>query len=293
MKTLSEMRTYIEEQIEDDSNPTLVDLWLNRSLEALCAKHEFTGYKRFLTITPDANGQFFVPPSYIGTTLLRPEDTDTFKKFIFLSEINLYGTRVARPYYTLGNPRAAQGYTETGITITNGDSTITGTGSGFLSTDVGDVLLIGNSSYEYTVTSFTNVNNIAFLPEYRGAGGSLRVTVRPRGTKTMIVYDETDTVYTSDIVLYYKVNPQPLYNDQDKLEADIGEAVEFRALIEAYRNEKYNVDAERLRIDLQEAISNALNAEVTPPNQSLPEGLYGGGPAWSIHSNRSRNITTR
>lgn len=292
MKTLDEMRTYVSDQIEDDSTETLgiIDGWLNKTLKRLCDKYVWAGYSKSATITPDANGAFYVPPAFQGVVQVIPED-DTFGSFEYQSESSRRRNRLAAFYYMDGVIRATDGDTESNVSIANGATTITGTSSMFASGDVGEAVLIGNNGYEYEITAFTNANNVTIAPAFRGATDTYRVVLRPAGIRQFIVYDSADAAYTSDIILKYKVTPQPLYNDYDRPMIDADEALQYGALIEALRNEKYNLDAERLERDYNSAVADARQSETRPPRTRLPKGLRTAFPPFSFHINRDSNLS--
>ncbi len=285
MEMLEEIRDYVSGQIGDTSTDALVEIdrWINLALGKLCSKYIWSGYTRTKTITPDSDGELFVPPSFAGVIMVWPYD-ETFSYFDFLSGSSKRRTRLGKSYYMNGESRVVDGGSESSISMTNGDTTVTTTGSIFASTDVGKVLLIG-SGYEYEITDYTDEDNIEFSPAFRGETGTYRVVVRPASVRKLIIYDSYNTAYTSDIMLAYKIAPQKLYNDYDRPAISADEALRKGALIEALVEEKYNIDAARTKDDYKEAIMDARNSEIRPVKRSLPEGLYGGLPCFSFKSN--------
>lgn len=284
MKTLYEMRNYIQEQIEDDSNPTLVDSWINRAIETAASRWKFAEYTITKTVTPDVNGAFYVPANFQGVELIYPTD-ETFSKFMHHTPQTRHGNRVCREYWMWGTKRSADGATAS-ISVTNGMYSITSTGL-FTGAVSGDIIRFGTDSTEYEVNVVGGANTASITPFYRGAATTATVYLRPEGTKQIKLYDSTDSAYTSSVVLVYNTKPRPLYNDNDRLDADIAEIVEYGTLIEAYRNEKYMVDGERLKQDYMTAAENCLNSQKAPFQQKIPEGIKGGLPAFSLHTNRS------
>ena len=291
MKTLYEMRVWLQDMVEDTSDPDLFDSWINRALISLTDEFEFDGYTKKVTLTPDSNGEFYVPPAYNGMIRLYPE-SDEFSKFVYQTPASRRGNRIARPYYMSADTRAVD-QASSSVTIANGDTAIVGTGSPFSSAVVGEPVRFGTDSYEYEIATKADSNNITVTPAYRGEGGTVTMYVNPAGQRRFVVYDADDVAFTTDVTMYYKVKPQTLYNDNDRPYSALGEAIEYKSLLDSYRNERYNVDAERLRVDLQQSIARALNAEATPPRQTIPEGLFGGAPPFSIHTRRRGSIDRR
>ena len=290
MKTLFEMRTYVSEQIEDDSTGTIavIDSWINKALKNLCDKYVWGGYSKNKTITPNATtGAFYVPPSFGGVIQLVPSD-DSFGQFSYLSVPARRGNRIAEPHYMEGISRAAATAVDTAGTVTNGSAAVTSTSSIFASSDVGEALLIGNSGYEYEIATYIGATSITLTSAYRGASAAAtaRITLEPPGVRQFIVYDEADDVYTSSVILSYKVIPQILYNAWDRPMIDADDAIMYGALIEALRNEKYSIDAERLARDYADAVGNARQSEIRPPRKRMPKGLLTPLPAFSFHTNR-------
>ncbi len=286
MQTLSQIRTYISEQIEDDSTDMLatIDTWINKSLKRLTDKYLWAEYSGYKSITPTA-GVITAPPSFQGMNQIIPDD-DTFGSFAYMSAPQKRGNRLAEPHYMDGDTRLVDGTVVSAITVANGDSTITATTTPFLASAVGHALLIGNDGYEYEITAFSSTNLISFAPAYRGVGGSFRIVVRPAGVRTFKLYDESDVAYASAVSIYYKKTCQPLYNDYDRPLIDADEAIKLGALMEALRNEKYSVDAERLYRDYESAVADARQSTVRPPRTRLPKGLLTPLPSFSFSSNR-------
>lgn len=296
MQTLSEIRTYVSDVIEDDSTETLsvIDKWINKALKNLCDKYTWAGYTREKTITPDSTtGAFYVPAGFAGVIRIYPYD-ESFGSFLFMSPAARRGNRLTAPYYMETTCRLSGSSVATDATVTNNSNIVTTATNFFSSSNVGQTLLIGNSGYEYEIASYSSATSVTITPEYRGESvtGEARITINPIGQRQFIVYNTDDTPYTDNIVLIYKVFPQPLYNDYDRPLINADEAIKLGTLIECLRNEKYSVDAERIKADYLDAVNNARQSEVKPPKIRLPKGMLTPMPPFSFHTNRN-NLTNR
>lgn len=287
MQTLSELRGYISDMVEDDSTAmlTLIDTWINKSLKRLCDRYVWPEYSANKTLTP-ASGIIIAPPSFQGMVQLKPSD-DTFSNFQFLSIPQRQSNRLASPYYMDSDSYTSDGATETLVSVTNGGTSLTTTSSPFATSDIGKALLIGNNGFEYEILTRSDANNITFSPAFRGATTTYRIVLRPAGVRTFILYDEQDVLYTGNVIINYKKTPQKLYNDYDRLLIDADEAVKLGALIEALRNEKYNTDADRLYRDYELAVADARQSTVRPPRTILPKGQLTPLPSQCFSSNRA------
>jgi hypothetical protein len=263
---------------------TAIDEWINKSLKRLTDKYVWPEYTAQKTLTP-ASGVIIAPPSFQGMIDVVPTD-DTFGQFSYLSAVQRRGNRMAEPYYMDSTTYATDGYAESSVSVTNGATTLTTTGSPFVASDVGKALLIGNNGYEYEITARADANNITFSPAYRGATSTYRIVLRPAGVRTFTLYDESDTLYAKMVYINYKKTPQELYNDYDRPLIDADEAIKLGALIEALRNEKYMTDAERLYRDYEGAVADARQSTVRPPRTTLPRGMLTPLPPFSFNSNR-------
>jgi len=291
MQTLAEIREYVSQVIEDNSEDTLmvIDMWINKALKSLCDKYIWSGYSRTRTITPDSNGSFYVPAAFSGVIRIYPAN-DSFGSFTYLSISSLRGNRIAEPYYIEGEPLTEDEKINTDATITNNSKNIsTATAFFNLTDDLLKPVIINNNGYEYEISQVIDDSNAVLSLPYRGESiaGTSSIIVNPAGRRRFIVYDSDGTPYTNDIVLVYKINPQPLYNDTDRPLINADEALKFGALIESLRNEKYSVDAERIKNDYFDAVANARQSEVKAPKKRLPEGLITPLPPFSFKSNRS------
>jgi len=293
MQTLSEIRTYVSNVIEDDSAETLgiIDVWINKALKSLCDRFSWSGYTKTKTITPGVStGAFYAPPGFAGVIQIVPAD-DSFGSFQFFSASSRRRNRLYAPYYMEMATRVSDGAVDTAGTFANGSSAVTATGSIFAPSDVGESLLLGSEGYEYEIASYVSATSVTITPVYRGESATAtgRITIRPAGVRQFAVYDQNDKAYTSDVILIYKTVPQKLYNDYDRPLINADEALKFGALIEALRNEKYSIDAERIKQDYVQAVENARQSEIGVPRIGLPKGLLTPMPAFSFHTNRNNS----
>lgn len=297
MKTYSQLITYVQNQIEDDSTYTLgfIKEWINITLDHLCENYRWPNYVKTEIITPDSNGEFYMPPAFLGILSIRPNADGSSDRWYFQYQQaeTEYENRYANPYYKDIVGRVTTGATDTATAITNGATTVTTSTSIFASTDVGEALLIGDDGYEYEITAYNSATSVDISPAYRGASATVSVYLRPEGVRAIKLFNESGEPYTDDVEFTYKVRPQHLYNDYDRPLIDADEAIQKGALIEAMINEKYNIDAQRMERDFFEAVSNALKVDSHPKRVLLPKGTRTPLPAFSFGTNRSTRTIRR
>lgn len=107
-------------------------------------------------------------------------------------------------------------YYETGtVSVTNGSSTVTGSGTTFDSTMVGMPFKIDENAELYTVHSVTNATTLVLRQVYNGDTGSGKTyKIAPKGSPLVRLLSVPDDVHFVEIDAV--VSPRKLYNDTDE-----------------------------------------------------------------------------
>lgn len=148
------------------------------------------------------------------------------------------------------------------------------------SDDVGKLLIIEGHKGQYEITAVDTTVDAETVTVYPSisheSANSINLEVDPMGQKKYLLYTDAGVLYTGDIVVGYQELHPTLINDEDRLVVDCAESVKLYAMGVAYRQGKYDVVSDRLKVDLDKAYRLETSNEANEPDVVLPQGLLGG-----------------
>lgn len=299
MQELKEIRDWAISLLEDDTQNTEIDLWINNAVRMAEKLTRWGILKHSLTLTTDANGDITVPAYIRAINVIYPGDgthPNDSLPFLRLDQTpNVFQTRVRQRYYLpRGMSTAAQ--TQPLCDVTNGSTSIdirVAAGTWFVAGDVGKATTFAGKSFPYEITAVdVGAETASIYPDYRGQTEvtvGVLATTPPEGERVLRFYNEDDSVHASLPVLLETQRYHPLlFADTDMFLLDCPTCIRLLVEQEMLRNGKYDRDA----INLLSELEAAKHAEVAPERQeqrtNLPQGLGKTGPLFGRGPRRTQ-----
>jgi len=138
------------------------------------------------------------------------------------------------------------------------------TGGTWLAAYIGEYISFGSNPGVFCITAENT-----FTPCFNGESimGGI-ATIRPVGTRRMMLTDENDDYVSAKTTLYYWVTPQPFYNPEQELLLPASRALELSVFIKMLgAKDRRESDADRYRAEYREALDAmiAMNPRFTRP----------------------------
>jgi hypothetical protein len=289
MQTLKELRDWVIALIEDESQDTEIDLFINTAAREAAKMIHWGVLKDELTLTTDANGDITLP-SYVRALMKVTKGDGTLPNnetpFVLNNTIpDKYELRLIEPYYLYkGISSATQ--TQPTCTVTQGSNAVgilAAGGTWFASSDVGKGLSFAGDSFVYEILSVvtgSGTEAATIYPTYRNVTNTAGIvgTTPIEGEKVVRFYNEDDSVYASLPVLfeYQRYHPK-MYHDDERFLLSCEKTLRLLVEKELLRNQKYDTDARNLDNELELAKHQELSPEMSERKKSLPQPL-GKGP---------------
>jgi hypothetical protein len=299
MQELKEIRDWAISLLEDETQNTEIDLWINNSVRQAEKLTRWERLRGFVDLTTDANGDITLP-AYVRTpNVIFPGDgTHPNASLPFVRRIRIpndFETRVKQRYYVpRGMSQVARSQPLCDVTYRSTSIDIrVAAGTWFVAGDVGKACTFDGTSHPYEITAVDTVAETASIfPSYRGqteVTNGVLATTPPEGERIIRFYNEDDTVYASAAVRidFQRFHPR-LYGDRDLFLLDCPTCIRLLVQQEMLRNGKYDRDA----LNLLQELEAAKHMEVAPENQeeraNLPQGIGKMGPLFGRGPRRNQ-----
>lgn len=275
MASLQEIRQTIIDWIEDDSDTDLIDRTINSQLRFMC-KREFEALYRTIDRTPDNDGVIIEPPACDGVLgIYSKTASGKSPDFSFMGKTVRQPSGEPRTNRYLYRPTVAKESDETlrsGLSTTAGDKLITSVISAFDDDDLGSEVRIENDPTRYIVTNVYNANTIHVYPTVRDTiFNTAVITMNPAGMKQYILETPQGEAYTDDVTIDYQVVHPPLREDNDMLLIPMERTLSLMVVQQFLHQSKYDVDAERLKLEIMEARIAEYATESTNRQDNAPK----------------------
>lgn len=294
-ETFEQLVKYIRDQTEDDTIDDRIKDWLNDGLRQVTLKKRWLALTRFVTITPASGAVITVPPRMQTLNAIYESGNNVTDRRFRLREGERSDAqaRYATNWYRTLGATLSGGSDITGLTVNQGDQTVTSTASSapFVAGDVGKLMMLNASPQEFEIISFTDTDNIEVYPPYDKVDSTTEVgRIAPAGEQQYEMHAQDDSLFTTDVDMEYQMHHARLTLPQDRLLIPCARSISVWALIEANRNLKFDTDARALKVDdFVEALNDEFGSENREPRVSLPRGLNDSAPAFAVQArNRSR-----
>lgn len=282
---------FLQGMIDDENSDLEIQMrkWVNLSIAECSKRHRWSSLKSEVTLSPTEDGVILVPPL---CDYIRRIYSDDRASLFHLRETDRSNAqaRMAQLWYTgYAAPTTGEVVVAT-CSVSEGEQTVTSTGTEFLEAHEGSLLLFDSEEQPYEIVSFTSSSEVEIYPTYRGESNTTHsCVVNPLGQSRLALYNglsADDAVYTDDVIVEYQMRHPLLYSDTDRLLIPCPNTVILRSLKWAMRKNKYDVDAERLDRDILQSMNLEIRNDKGPPEQILPKGLGGGPTMFAVETRR-------
>jgi hypothetical protein len=297
MDTLLSLRDWAKDILEDDSIDGVIDSWINSAIVQASKMFSWDALRREWR-GEIASGEFIQPPLAYNLNLLCPI-TDASgvipdEKFVRRHDRPVARDSMQSRHWYISSGMVTDAMEEYEGVIVQGASTITPEspavmGSGWPEeADVGKLLTIAGDQTKYEITAMTDEAITVFPDIAAESAATAAIFVGNRGQKKYLLHTQYNELYSGSAVCSYQMEHPRLALDDQRLLIPCEQTVRLLVLQQAMRQNKYDVDAERLRYDLQSAFRLEMGPEGEENEITPPRGLNGGPPLFSGTSSRTR-----
>ncbi len=178
------------------------------------------------------------------------------------------------------------------VNVTQGSLTITAAAGSFLSTWVGERLLLGSSPNFYEVMSVNtgaNPQELVLSGPAQQDTGIYPILVRPVGMERYLLKTNTEAIFAGDVIVRYQKKHPEVKETTDWIMMPCDQTISLLVLQNALITDKYSVDAERLERALMMAQNDEIDGHQFRKSKSSIKD-----PLFSVRTRRSgRSISNR
>jgi len=269
MATYYDVEQHVIDWIEDDSDPAGLRRTINYVLRQLTGQRVFDALREQEVITTDSDG-IFTEPALCRKILgvYDNADSPTTTRFAGATGRLHYegATNLFNRLVPMGVNMARQ---TTGIGFeTTPDTCDTLTQASTSSVDipagcVGQRLRVSGISEDYEVLTVTEATQVTIRPSYTPRSPmSGTMSIGKYGLRKYMVEDSGGDAFTGDVLVKYIRHHPKLLNDNDLLLVDIPITLALKTVQRILQFNKYDVDAMRLKSELEETIAAEMGQEV-------------------------------
>jgi len=291
---LDEVVQYIQDQIEEDSQNTTITKWVNKAVDLCALRYRWPILRRERIVTPTATGIIKTPPlAQTINGIYKDEPEPKTVRFRFREGDQSTGeARLNQFFYKTAEATLTGGADIPDMSVTQGSQAVVdNSASGpFLAADVGKLIVFDNSSQNYEIVAFTDVDTITVFPVYDEATTLTEVArIEPLGEQQWQLFHPDRTVYSeTDIIIDYQMFHPRLAVRRDRILIPCSHSIMIATLREANRNLKFDNDALALDRDFEAALTIESGSKNREPQVSLPRGLNDSA---GMFAHQSRNVT--
>jgi len=287
VETLKSLVDWLDDIVEDESIESAYIRWINSAIEQVAKMYPWDTLRREYSATV-SGGSLQLPP-LLGSINQMWEDLDEVVPTAQFTRRDdrprASDMRSRQRWYRPNGSKLTAGTTYSNTSVANGSQTVTGTVPN--TGDVGKgVMFAGYPGVHEILTA--DGSTMTMYPKFPGTDSSTQsFEVDGAGYRQLMLYTEADAAFSGDIVLSYQMAHPILGHDDDVVLFDAPETLRLMALQQAHRQNKYDVDAERLRVDIEIAKQNEIPyPENTEEMTDYPRGLAGQPPLFAGQSRK-------
>lgn len=271
MQSLGWLRQSVIDLIEDSTEFSTIDRAINRAVAKVASRCTFSQMMSKVTVTPDSDGIVLVPPRCDKVLAVYPSSAlSNSTDFVFGGCRNVQDQVRRSGYKYRGVGAVKTNLADVSLSFVNGSSAVeevSGSVDNLAETHVGHELVIRGGAEKYEITSFDGepVNSVINIyPPYRfGTATPVECWIRPMNIEQIALYDHLGNAYTGEITIERREIHPYLVANEDMLMIPTPETVFLDAIRFMLMQTKYNVDAQRLENDYQDAKRSECSKQVT------------------------------
>lgn len=279
--TLGWIRQEVIDWIGNSDEPYTIDRAINSSIINICNRFPFGELNTSATATPDSGGLIDVPPRCLEIIDIVPVSDNEGVDYRFTGERRRQGypRSVGYKYRSAGIHR--EHLAKIIVEASSGSATLvqaSGSTDNLAETHIGRELVFDGGRESYNILTFTPgaFAEITIWPEYRfGSNSAITGFIRPQGTHILKLYDSGGNIYGDEVVIDYREKHPFLVGNNDALLIPASRSVMLNAVKNMLRYTKYDVDAERLQLDIIEAeASECKQAVQSDSSQGCGDSIF-------------------
>lgn len=279
--TLGWIRQEVIDWIGNSDEPYTIDRAINSSIINICNRFPFGELNTSATATPDSGGLIDVPPRCLEIIDIVPVSDNECVDYRFTGERRRQGypRSVGYKYRSAGIHR--EHLAKIIVEASSGSATLvqaSGSTDNLAETHIGRELVFDGGRESYNILTFTpgTFAEITIWPEYRfGSNSAITGFIRPQGTHILKLYDSGGNIYGDEVVIDYREKHPFLVGNNDALLIPASRSVMLNAVKNMLRYTKYDVDAERLQLDIIEAeASECKQAVQSDSSQGCGDSIF-------------------
>ena len=291
METLKSLVDWMTGMVEDDDDDSIASykLWINDAIQTAAKGFTWDTLRREHDATV-SSGAFTAPPLFASINKLWKDEGYVVPTTVFHRRGERPVDEGLRPkghWYLPNGVKLTAGTTYTNASVSKGSQSVTGTVPA--TGDVGKLVVFDGYASPYEILT-ADGSTMTVYPPFSGTDSSTQdFVVDGPGQRQYLLYDEEDVLFSGDVTLSYQMLHPTLAHDDDLLLVAAEKTVKLLALQHAQRQNKYDVDAQRLAVDLEEAKRLEMTyPDGMEPEVILPRGLVGQSPMFSSQSRKHR-----
>lgn len=272
--TLRELIDTVEDWVGDTSDPELTRKEINRSIRFICTRHRLDALTETRELTLSSGG-------FVSPVLARQIVAVRMAGDVGIRTGNRFPADGLVPAYKRIVPNGINkdAFVFVRISGDEGESQFTqdtvqdDSGWGIPADCVGKAIRIDGLDDLFEITAAVEDTSVDVDPKIGISVSGNRALIGNNGLPIYKVYDSNGDLGSGNVEVEYQRYHPYLYDLEDRLLPDIRESVSLTAVKSLLRHYKYDVDAQRLDMDLQAAIAAELGAQITSRTQ--PENRLG------------------